>query len=89
MGNHFLQNYKIWVFPIKFVAKSVLYKIFCKKIDSNFLQILFHNKICKYNKIFKTKLIGNINFCGSVSFLGSFKSIKLKVTFCHNREMKY
>jgi len=25
------------VFPTKFVAKSVLHKIFCKKIGSNFL----------------------------------------------------
>jgi len=39
---------KFAVFSTKFVAKSVLYKIFYKKIDSNFLQKKFHNKIYKY-----------------------------------------
>jgi len=37
VSNYFLQNYKIRVFLTKFVAKSILYKIFCKKIGSNFL----------------------------------------------------
>ena len=42
MGNHFLQNYKFAsIFLTKFVAKIVLYKIFCKKIGNNFLQFLF------------------------------------------------
>jgi len=36
------------VFPTKIVTKIVLYKIFYKKIGSNFLQIFFHNKVCKY-----------------------------------------
>jgi len=51
-------SYKI----IKF-TKSVLYKIFCKNIDSNFQQFFFHNKIYKYflHKNFKTKLIGNMS----------------------------
>jgi len=50
VDDHFLQNYlqNLQVFLIKFVAKNVLYKIFCKKIGGNFLQIFFNNKICKY-----------------------------------------
>jgi len=53
---------------MKFIAKNVLYEIFCKKIDSNFLQIFFLNKIYKYffKKKIKTKLTGNMSFFSSV-----------------------
>jgi len=53
------------VLPTKFVAKSVLYKIFYEKIGSNFLQIFFlSTKFVSifYEKIFKTKLTENMNF---------------------------
>jgi len=39
VDNYFLQNYKIRKYSTKIVAKSVLYKIFYKKIDSNFSTI--------------------------------------------------
>jgi len=39
------------IFPTKFVVKSVLYKIFCKKIGSNFLQIFLQQNL----QVFPTK----------------------------------
>jgi len=56
------------VFPTKFVARSVLYKIFCKKNGSNFLQKnFFTTKFISifYEKIFKTKLTENTSFFSS------------------------
>ena len=42
-------------------------KKFTKNIDTNFLQIVFHNKIYKYFlKKFKIKLTENMNFFNSV-----------------------
>ena len=48
MDDYFLQNYKIRITYI-ISMKSILYKnIFAKIVDNNFLQIIFHNKICNY-----------------------------------------
>jgi len=45
VDNYFLQNYKnLQVFPTKYFAKTILYKIFCKKIARNFLQMFFITK---------------------------------------------
>jgi len=49
------------VFLTKFAAKSVLYKIFCKKIGSKFF---FTTKFVSisYGKYFQTKLTENMSF---------------------------
>jgi len=69
------------VFLTKFVVKSVLYKIFCKKIGSNFLQTFFATKFVTifYEKNFKAKLVGNMSFFSSEIY--KFKGDKIKFVY--------